>query len=217
MKLLVLGATGRTGKLVLETALQKGCQVTCLARNIARINPQDGLTCMEGNCEDPEHLKNAITGCDAVINVLNISRKSDFPWAKLRTPKNYISTVMELLLKTAANQDLKRIVICSAWGVAETKKDIPKWFKWFIDNSNIGAAYREHERQEQILTASNLAWTIVRPVGLSNSKKKERIKVTFENNPKPNILISRKSVANYLVACLEDDNLIHKKVVISKQ
>ncbi len=37
MKILVLGATGRTGKLVLKTALEKGYQVHCLSRNSQRI------------------------------------------------------------------------------------------------------------------------------------------------------------------------------------
>ena len=88
--------------------------------------------------------------------------------------------------------------------------------KWFINNSNIGVAYKDDERQEKILSASKLDWTIVRPVGLSNSKKKEDIKETFSNKPKPSILISRQSVAEYLVSSLGKEDLIGKKVVISK-
>ncbi|MEO0331023.1 MAG: hypothetical protein AAF223_04960, partial [Bacteroidota bacterium] len=46
------------------------------------------------------------------------------------------------------------------WGVADSINDIPKWFRWFIDNSNIGVAYQDHERQEKILSKSSLDWTI---------------------------------------------------------
>ena len=217
MKILLLGATGRTGKIVLELALEKGHQVTCLARKTERIEKRKGLTIFEGNPTNEIDLKKAIAACDSVVNVLNISRKSDFPWASLRTPKTLISDTMDSLVRISDNKNLKRIVICSAWGVAETRKDIPKWFKWFIDNSNIGMAYKDHERQEKKITESKLNWTIVRPVGLSNSRKEETVKETFANHPKPTILISRQSLAKYLVESLENNTLIQKKVVISKE
>lgn len=216
MRILLLGATGRTGRLALKKALEKGHQVTCLARNSVRIQKKDGLTIIEGNANNETHLEKAITDCDAVISVLNISRKSDFPWASLRTPKYYLSDVARILVPMAEKRNLKRITVCSAWGVAETKNDIPKWFRWLIDHSNIGITYKDHERQEKILSESKLDWTIVRPVGLTNSKRIEIVKETFDNKPKPNILISRQSVAEYLVECLEKDYLIGKMVVISK-
>lgn len=216
MKILLLGATGRTGKLVLKEALKNGYQVHCLARNSQRIEKLDGLTIFEGNAHDANHLRNAMATCDAVISVLNISRRSDFPWARLRTPKNYLSEVMRLLVPLMEEKTIKRVSVCSAWGVSETKKDIPKWFKWFIDNSNIGVAYQDHERQEKILTASHLNWTIVRPVGLTNSRKSTDIKERFDNKSKPSLLISRQSVAKFLVDSLAREDLSRKKVVISK-
>ncbi|WP_424507722.1 NAD(P)H-binding protein [Robiginitalea sp.] len=75
---------------------------------------------------------------------------------------------------------------------------------------------KDHERQEELLTKSKLNWTIVRPTGLSNSKREEKIRETFDNESKPGILISRQSVAKYLVDSLEKDSLAAKKVVISK-
>jgi hypothetical protein len=79
-----------------------------------------------------------------------------------------------------------------AWGVAETAGDILLRFKFFIDNSNIGVAYKNHERQEEVLSKSKLNWTIVRPVDLSNSRREENIRETFDNGPKPSILNSSK-------------------------
>lgn len=216
MKLLLLGATGRTGKLVLEKALAKGYEVNCLVRKADKVVPQQGLTIIEGNPANTTDLANAISDCDHIISVLNVSRKSDFPWAPLRTPKTYLSDVMKLLIPLAEARQIQRISVCSAWGVAETKADIPLWFKLFIDYSNIGYAYKDHERQEAILSNSKLNWTIVRPVGLTNSNKTTTIQETFNNTPKPNILISRDQVAEYLVNSLGDEQLIGKKVVISK-
>ena len=216
MKILLLGATGRTGKLVLETALKKDYEVNCLARNSQRIDQKPGVNVFEGNPVNSDDLLCAISGCDYVINTLNISRKSDFPWAKLRTPENYLSEVMSTLIPIAEKQNITRIVICSAWGVAETKSDIPWWFKWFIDNSNIGYAYRDHERQEALLMDSNLPWTIARPVGLTNSKRKQTIQESFNNQPKPKLTVSRQSVASYLVDSLQRAELEGSVVVVSR-
>tara|TARA_A100001011_G_scaffold326260_1_gene349681 strand:+ start:38 stop:691 length:654 start_codon:yes stop_codon:yes gene_type:complete len=217
MKLLLLGSTGRTGRIVLEIALKKGYQVNCLARKTERIKKRKGLTIFEGNPANENDLKKAISKCDFVISVLNISRKTDFPWSSLKTPSTFLSDAMNIVVKISKNENIKRISICSAWGVAETKNDIPKWFKWLIDKSNIGIAYKEHEKQEKIIYKSKLNWTIIRPVGLSNFKKEEKIIETFNNKPKPNMLISRKSLAKYLLQSITNDYLIEKKVVISKK
>ena len=58
---------------------------------------------------------------------------------------------------------------------------------------------------------SKLNWTIIRPVGLSNSKKEEKIIENFNNEPKPTMLISRKSLAKYLLQSLITNHLIEKK------
>ncbi|MEM8510162.1 MAG: NAD(P)H-binding protein [Bacteroidota bacterium] len=216
MKILLLGATGRTGKLVLEKALEKGHHVNCLSRNSQRIKQRSGLTIFEGNPNTTTDLEKAISGCDAVISVLNISRKSDFPWSKLRTPKTYLSDVMQVLVPLMENEKISRISVCSAWGVSDSGNDIPKWFKWLIENSNIGIAYQDHQRQENRLTESNLEWTIVRPVGLTNANRKEKIRESLKNKPKPRLLISRKSVAVYLLESLNRTDLARKKIVISK-
>lgn len=191
-------------------------KVNCLVRapqNMIVKNSQ--LTIFQGTPDNKEHLESAMKGCDAIISVLNISRHSDFPWSKLRTPPTFLSDVMRNLITLALQHEIKRVVLCSAWGVAETKKDLPSWFNWFIDNSNIGYAYRDHERQEMLLQNSGLNWTIVRPTGLTNFKKAQNVIESFDNKPKPRLTISRHTVAKYLVNALENDSLINQSVVIS--
>ncbi len=68
----------------------------------------------------------------------------------------FLSDVMKNVIELAEIHKVKRIIACSAWGAAETKKDLPAWFRWFIDNSNIGYTYRDHERQEKLLMNSKL-------------------------------------------------------------
>ncbi|MFS4416106.1 NAD(P)H-binding protein [Maribacter sp. 2307ULW6-5] len=76
-------------------------------------------------------------------------------------------------------------------------------------------AHQEHQRQEDLLRRSGLDHTIVRPVGLTNFNKNLGIQESFANRPKPKLLVSRKAVAQYLVACLKNKEVKNKTVVIS--
>ncbi len=216
MHILLLGATGRTGKWVLQHAIDQGHQVHCLARKASRISAHPQLKVFEGDVRSKEDLSKAITGCSHVISVLNVSRRSDFPWAPLRTPPTLMSDTMRTLLPLAETASIQRILLCSAWGVSETKQDIPNWFRWFIEHSNIGVAYKDHERQEAILMESALPWTIVRPVGLVNSKRPQVVQETFHQQPKPGLIISRKALGRFLVESLSREDLVRKTLVVSK-
>lgn len=215
MRVLILGATGRTGKHLLSEALKNGHIVHVLVRDKSKIHRSEQLTIFEGLPTDRTALKNAMTGCEAILSALNISRTSDFPWAKLRTPKTFLSDTIKLVAEIAEEEKIKRIVVCSAWGVNETKKDIPWWFRWFIDNSNIGVAYQDHELQESILQKTALNYTLIRPVGLTNFDKQENIRVTINNYPKPKLIISRKSVAGFMLKVLDEDLFTKQTVTIS--
>jgi|AntAceMinimDraft_5_1070358.scaffolds.fasta_scaffold09663_2 uncharacterized protein YbjT (DUF2867 family) len=215
MRILLLGATGRTGKHVLSYALEKGYDVSCLVRKPERLTQHPSLSIFEGNPTNPKDLQKAMEGCQAIISVLNISRTSDFPWAKLRTPKTFLSDSMSNIINQVTNHNIKRIVLCSAWGVGETKKDIPFWFRWTIDCSNIKYAYLNHERQENLLRKTGLGYTIVRPVGLTNFNKKLGVRESESNQPKPNLLISRKAAARFMVDSLEREEIQGKTIAIS--
>ena len=216
MKILLLGASGRTGKLVVDEALQRGHELNCLVRDPQKIKSvHERLKVFQGSPEKKSDLEASIKNCEAIINVLNVSRNSDFPWSKLRTPPMFLSDVIKNVIELAENHNAKRIVVCSAWGAAETKNDLPAWFRWLIDNSNIGYTYRDHERQEKLIMKSNLPWTIVRPVGLTNFKKYQEIVESFNNKPKPRMTVNRISLAKYLVEAISIESLVYKAPVIS--
>ena len=213
-KILILGSTGRTGKLLLQEALKQGYTVNVLVRDSSKIELLPNLAIYEGSPANFLDLQKASDDCEAILSTLNISRQSDFPWASLKTPSNFLSQTMQHIV----NLGIQRVIFTSAWGVSETKNDIPRWFKWLIDNSNIGVAYRDHETQEAILEKSKLAYTSVRPVGLTNTLKKQNIRVTLKHNtPKPTLTISRQSVAHFMLDCLKNQTYIRQKPIISAE
>ena len=90
MKILLLGATGRTGKQIIEEAIKRGHKISAIARDPEKLKDYD-LEIIQGTPYDYKTIEKAITGCEAVINTLNVSRKSDNPWARLAAPKDMIS------------------------------------------------------------------------------------------------------------------------------
>jgi putative NADH-flavin reductase len=217
-KLLILGSTGRTGKFLLTEALARGFEVNILVRDAKKITIiSEKLRIFEGTPSDKEDLAKALQGCTHVLSALNISRNSDFPWSGLRTPKDFLEKTIQNLIDLSKTNPLKNVMVISAWGVAETKQDIPFWFRWMIDFSNIKYGYQGHEQQEKLLQNSDVNYTIIRPVGLTNFEKSKPIIVTKNNSTKPNLLISRKNVAGFMLDVLEDGAFCREILVVSEE
>ena len=156
-------------------------------------------------------------GCEAVLSALNISRRFEFPWSGPRTPKNFLSTTMKNIVELKHKNFIRRIVFVSAWGVFDTKKDLPAWFRWLVDNSNLRYQYRDHERQEEVIKNSTLDWTAVRPVFLTNSKVQKEIVVSENNEPKPHLYISRRNLAAFMLNVLEKNLYLCQTPVVSEK
>lgn len=71
MKIALIGATGFVGSAVLTEALSRGHQVTVLARNPAKLAPQQGLTAVQADAQDAGQVAKAVAGHDAVISAYN--------------------------------------------------------------------------------------------------------------------------------------------------
>jgi putative NADH-flavin reductase len=217
MKILILGATGRTGRLIVEEALKQGYDLHVLVRDKNKISfSSKSINVYQGTPAHRTDLATAMQGCDLIISALSIARASDAPWSKLITPEYFISESMKNVLAEAGRQNLKRLITISAWGVGETKKEIPFWLRWLINHTNLRLIYAEHESQEKLLANSNLSWTAVRPVALNDSKKIKTLKVSLNNFPKPSLYISRQSVAKFMVDIVKSDKYDMKSPTISE-
>jgi hypothetical protein len=85
--------------------------------------------------------------CDVLLSALNISRTSDFPFSPLRTPKDFLSKTAETLIELITKTTIKHTIIITAQGVNETKHDIPFWYRWIIDYTNVKYPYLDHENK----------------------------------------------------------------------
>jgi len=68
-----------------------------------------------------------------------------------------------------------------------------------------------------VLRRSGLDWTAVRPVALSNGAKAKRLIVSYGNQPKPAMMISRRHVATFMLDVLDRREFFQKAPVISER
>jgi putative NADH-flavin reductase len=218
MRILLLGATGRTGRLLLEQALDHGHIVHALVREKQKVTIERyNLTIFEGTPRDVTALQRAMQGCEAVLSALNISRRYEFPWSPLRTPTHFLSSTMDKVVALSQKSHLRRVVFISAWGAYESKKDLPGWFRWLVSHSTLRYQYNDHERQEEVLRNSTLDWTAVRPVFLTNSKNPKEVFVSEDNEPRPNLYISRRNLAAFMLNVLEKNLYLCQAPVVSER
>ena len=121
MKLLALGATGRTGRWVLEYALGAGHDVVALARSPEKISARSPkLSVVRGTPENADDVLAAIPGCEAVISTLDNKRTSDLPWARPVSPPMLMTRSIGNAIAAMRRTGARRIEVLSALGEGDS-------------------------------------------------------------------------------------------------
>ena len=214
MRILLLGATGRTGKLVIEAAIRRGHKISAIARDPEKLKNYQ-IDIIKGTPYDFETVEKAIEGCDAVINTLNISRKSDNPWAALVSPIDLISKSAANAVTAMTKADIKRFIALSTIGAGSSWKSAPGILRFIVSISNLKYAFRDHGKQEEILQNSSVEYTICRAPMLSNEiNTKGAVAVREGENP-PKMKLSRNSAAEFFIKIIESKEHIREIVNLS--
>jgi putative NADH-flavin reductase len=216
MKILLLGATGRTGKCIIEEALKKGHKISAIARNPEKLKNFE-IDITKGTPYDYETVEKAITGCEAVINTLNVSRKSDNPWAPLAAPKDMISNSASNAIKAMEKAGIKRFVALGTIGAGRSWNKIPLILKLIVSISNLKVAFRDHGKQEEILEKSAIDYTICRAPMLSSKINDTGAVATPEGKKPASRVLSRNSAAEFFLMIIENKEHIRETISLSNK
>ena len=214
MKILLLGATGRTGKLVIEEAIRRGHIISAVARDPEKLKNYH-IDITQGSPYDFETVEKALSGCEAVINTLNISRKSDNPWAGLVSPRDLISKSATNAVSAMNKAGITRFIALSTIGAGSSWKTTPAILKFIVSISNLKYAFRDHGRQEEILQNSSVEYTVCRaPMLSTETNTKGAVAVKEGENP-PKMVLSRNSAAEFFIKIIENKEHIREIVHLS--
>ena len=175
MKLLVLGATGKTGQLVLSAAHRAGHDVTVLVRDPARLPSTEGLTILTGDASSADDLTRALAGQDAVIGVVG---------GGYSTTSTIASKVGKALVGAADAAKSKRVVVLSALGAGESREKCSRLQK-IAFGTVMNAVYNDKAVGDAALRASDLDYTIVQSVTFSEKPAAGRVALTDLPDLKP--------------------------------
>lgn len=176
--ILIVGATGSTGKHVVEQAIGRGHQVTALIRPAKSLHARDGLEVIHGQVLDTAALEKAVAGKDAVVSCLGISRRnSGNPWTKLLSPPDFLEKAADSIVAAMTTRNVSRLVAISAGGAGDslTRIDGPTRFLFRI--SKIGQTVADAGRMEARFADSDLDWYAARPMRLVDGPVSGRMKV----------------------------------------
>ena len=216
MKILVLGISGRTGGLTANAAIERGHQVVGIARDPAKGYVK-GAEIIQGTPYDQDTVRKAIDGCNAVISVLGSFPASQGIFGKIENPLDVMSVSIRNTVRLMEEHKIRRIVVMTALGVGDSVKEIPFFFRFLLNISNIKYAYQDHDAQEKALEHSGLDWTVVRPVMLTDKTDNLSVLTRIEGKGKIKGSITRIAVANFMLDCIEKGFFIRQKPGISNE
>ena len=210
MKVVIFGANGKTGLLLVEQALAKGYQVYAYVRRPRSIlieNPK--LKIVVGNLNEPLKMKDTISGADACISALGGSTLTKHSIEMINGIKNIIS-IMEIT-------KVHRLIYLSSLGANESRYLIPQPLRFFLTNIFLRVPFADHNTNENNIRNSKLQWTIVRPGSLTDGQLTGDLRYGTENTKiKGGISISRANVASFMIQQLTDTTYQQKAVWLSE-
>jgi len=207
-RILVLGATGGTGRQVVEQAVAAGVDVTVVTRNPAKLSPaaQSVRTVTGDLLRNTSVLAAAVAGQDAVISTLGVGQSF--------TPHGLIRTTAPAIVGALQQRGVSRLIFMSAFGVGATRQDTPLLPRLFIATL-LRRIYADKEAGEDAILNSRLDWTIVYPVGLTDGPKTGNYRVGERLSLSGFPRISRADVADFLLKQVDDRGFVRKGVLMA--
>lgn len=216
-RILIYGATGRTGSLLVAYALQQGYAVTALVRNPEKLTLRDPhLTVVCGLPTNLADVHRAMQNCDFVLSALSaLSENESFSLKKIMPPHT-LETMMRHTLTAMKELGVRRIVTLSSIGVGDSRPYAPWYMRLIIRLTNFKLVFADHERQEALLRQSDREWVIARPVALNNKALTGQLVVGYHHTPAP-FAISRQQLARFMVDCLSNDQFVRKAPLLAEK
>jgi putative NADH-flavin reductase len=207
MKIVIFGAAGSTGRVLVEQALERGYEVTGFDRQTQALmtiqNPK--LSIVQGDIFNADQVEAAIAGQDAVLCVLGVRPGVTIPVCSKGT-ENIIAAMQKV--------GVKRFICQSAFVVAALDGE-RREVSWILPLSlklfpKVKSMFADKVIQEREVRQSDLDWIIIRPATLTDGPKTGNYKAGVPLSIGLNAKISRADVADFLLKQVVDDTYLHR-------
>ncbi|MBF6180799.1 NAD(P)-dependent oxidoreductase [Nocardia otitidiscaviarum] len=209
MKLTVLGATGGTGRHIVDQALDAGHQVTAVVRDPTRLPvSHPNLEVITADITDTDALVPTVHGSTAVLSALAATAKGG----------NIATRGVRAVLAAMSTSDTRRLIAISAAPVGPVPAGesflsrailTPAIRRIFRD------AYTDLATMESEIRHSTTEWTIVRPPRLLNTPVTTHYRTRIGSNIPGGHQISRADLAHAMLAMLTEPETFRRAVGVA--
>jgi putative NADH-flavin reductase len=203
MQVVVFGATGGTGRELVKQALGHGHSVRAFVRNADKLKVvHHRLEVVQGDVLDDKAVGAAIAGQDAVLSALGTME---------RKPNTILSDGVKNIVGGMKKQKVKRLIYVSSLGVGETKGQLGPLYNWILLPGLLKNIFADKEKAEELIRATKLDWTIVRPGAMSNKLLTGTYRAGADAAKKrwfPRI--GRADVADFMLSALERNTFVRE-------
>ncbi|MDT0571995.1 NAD(P)-binding oxidoreductase [Streptomyces sp. DSM 3412] len=213
MNLLILGATGPTGRHIVDLALRSGDKVTLLARRPEALvdmtelaGQADQVTVVAGDATSHHDVAKAMIGQDVVVAALGRS-------TSVRAD-DLFTRAAAAVVGAAKDVGVSRLVWLSSFGVGDTYRSASAVQK-VIYSTLLRNIYANKEISEKAIRSSGLDWTLVYPTMLTKDPAKGTYRVGERLPMKGNPTISRADVADFMYKAARSTEWINRQAVIT--
>ena len=207
-RILVIGATGGTGRLIVSKALARGHEVTAMVRSPDKAGDLTGARLVVGDVREEKALRQALKGQDAVVSALG-TPASPFREVTL------LSTATRALVEAMKTEHVSRLVSITGLGAGDSAGHGGFLFDKVIFPLLLKKVYADKDRQEAIIRDSGLDWVIVRPSVLNDKPGRGAIRALTDLSGFHGGSIAREDVATFVLDQLHSDTWLHRSPLIT--
>ena len=203
MKVLVLGASGRTGRLVVEEALDAGHEVTAFCHEPQTFG--SGVRVVIGDSTRSADIERAMTNQDAVIDAVGETQPYKKTELEAATARNVVDAMR---LKF-----VPRLVVISMLGVGDSVDQASFLYEHILLPTFLRGGAADKAAMETTVREAGLDFVIVRPALLSDHEQKAPLSIV-EGDAKAHTT-GRADLARFLVQQLTDDSHLGRALVVA--
>lgn len=206
MRILVLGATGGTGRRIVATAFADGHEVVALVRSVERAGDIEGARLVEGDARDASAVAAALEGCSAVACSLgapiSLFRRVDM-----------LSEATRVLVSAMSRSGTRRLICVTGIGAGNSRGHGGFLYDRLIQPVLLRTVYQDKDRQEEIVRGSGLDWVLVRPVMLTDGPP-AAARASADPSVPHGHSVSRATVARFIVDQATGDEWLRQAPIV---
>lgn len=209
MKVVVFGATGRTGRRVVERALAAGHEVTGIARTPSKMGTtHERFTLVRGDVLDYDSFADALRGQEAVVSTVGKGG------AYLSSVELY-SAGIQNVIRAMKEYGVPRLIAVTSGGTHPGwDRNNSVFYELLIKRVLLRGEYADMRRMENRVMDSDLDWTLVRPSGLTDEEGTGEYRVQVGYSIPESDTTTRDDLAVFIVDELESDRYVREGVAV---